>query len=291
MARFIPDINTKRWVIITPKRAQRHESSKEQKGDPYQVIQKAGYNHNQNCPFCLGNEDQTPPEIYRWGESGPNDKNWLVRVVPNKYPITDIHEVIIHSPDHLKDIVDMDRSSVEILLKVYRERYNVLSQKGSVIIFNNKGARSGESLVHPHSQVVVLPSQITLDALALEPVDNIVHENEIFVTFCPDFSQWPYEVWIAQKKCCQEEHKDGCRFGEITDPGITKLAHTLQETLQKLHKKFPDLSYNYYIYPHACWYLRIIPRVIDRAGFELGTGLSVNIIDPLEAAKELGNDK
>lgn len=290
MARFVPDVNTKRWVVITPRRARRPESSRVQKGDPSIVVQKNGLNFNQYCPFCFGNESLTPPEVYCWGKESPTDKNWLVRVVPNKYPITDIHEVIIHSPDHLKDIVDLDLTYVEILLKVYRERYNALSPKGSVIIFNNKGPKSGESLVHPHSQVVVIPSQITLDALTLEPVENIVHEDDLFVTFCPDFSQWPYEVWITPKKCLQDINKPSVKFGDITDEEISHLAKALQTILQKLTRKFADLSYNLYIYPLSPWYLRIIPRLVDRAGFELGTGLSVNIIDPLEVIKELENN-
>ncbi len=33
--------------------------------------------------------------------------------------------------------------------------------------------------------------------------------------------------------------------------------------------------------------MRIIPRLVHRAGFELGTGLSVNIVDPLMAAQKL----
>ncbi|MDP3724142.1 MAG: hypothetical protein Q8R11_00750, partial [bacterium] len=47
------------------------------------------------------------------------------------------------------------------------------------------------------------------------------------------------------------------------------------------------LSYNYYIHHDKNWYLRIIPRLIHRAGFELGTGLSVNIMDPLKASEIL----
>lgn len=289
MAKFVPDINTKRWVFIAPSRAARPFEPSQKEEDPYSATQKDGYNFHENCPFCLGNEDQTPPEVYRWGVSYPNDKHWLVRVVPNKYSITDIHEVIIHSPDHLKDIADFELEQVEILLKVYRDRYNVLSPKGTVMVFNNTGPKSGESLVHPHSQVVVIPKQITLDALILEPINNIIHENESFITFCPDFSQWPYEVWIALKECCSRGHKPGCVFGDTTDEQIKKLSAALQGTLQKLRKKFSKLSYNFYIYPHACWYLRIIPRLIERAGFELGTGLSVNTVDPTQAAKELGN--
>ena len=58
--------------------------------------------------------------------------------------------------------------------------------------------------------------------------------------------------------------------------------------MEKIYKKQPlsdiPFSYNFYIYPKENWYLRIIPRFIYRAGFELGTGLSVNIVDPVAAA-------
>ena len=47
------------------------------------------------------------------------------------------------------------------------------------------------------------------------------------------------------------------------------------------------LAYNYYIAHSDNWFIRIIPRFIHRAGFELGTGLNVNVVDPTEAAKEL----
>ncbi len=285
MARYVPDINTKRWVIIAPQRAKRPEEVNTQTAHPQTVTEKDGYNYHFDCPFCLGNEAETPPEIVHH----PKDsEKWNIRVVPNKYPITDIHEVIIHSPDHVKDISEFSHEHVVNLMKVYRDRYNVLGEKGTVLIFNNKGLQSGESLVHPHSQAVVLPKQIALDVLNLEPVSNIVHDNSVFVTFCPDFSQWSYETWIAPKKCCEIGHSEQCKFGDSTDSELEQLARMLQDTLKKLTTKFPKLSYNYYIYPYSCWYMRIIPRLAERAGFELGTGLSVNTVDPITAAEELG---
>jgi len=41
-----------------------------------------------SCPFCYGNEDKTPGEIFAIRPSGPpNSPNWQVRVIPNKYPV------------------------------------------------------------------------------------------------------------------------------------------------------------------------------------------------------------
>lgn len=285
MAKFVPDIKTSRWVIISPQRVGR-PGAEEIGVKPQEKV----------CPFCAGNESQTPPEVLRVGEGEAGKPGWRVRVVPNKFPITDIHEVIIHSPEHQKDIEDLSHHQVVDIFKVYCERFLVHDRDGQVIIFCNHGKQAGASLEHPHSQLVVIPHQINLDSLSLEPIGNTVEETSHFLAFCPDFSQWPYEVWMAPKKGIRnwelgtsEEGRNqlGGKFGGISDGEIEDLVRVLQKILKKLGTLFPEFYYNYYIYPGENWYLRIIPRLVDRAGFELGTGLSVNIKDPTEAAREL----
>lgn len=277
MARYVPDIKTQRWVIISPVRQQRPDDTSGEK--------KSG------CPFCVGNEAATPPEVYRIGSGEKDQPGWQVRVVPNKYPITDIHEVIIHSPSDTDDIEIMPVEQVVRILTAYRDRYLAHEDDGQVLIFCNHGLHAGASLAHPHSQLVVVPRQINLDALTREPIASVIEENTYFTTYCPDFSQWPYEVWIAQKE-------EGTRFGDTKDRELVDLAKVLQDMLKKIAKVYEvslikpkdrgvQFVYNYYIYPGDNWYIRIIPRFIHRAGFELGTGLNVNVVDPTEAAKEL----
>lgn len=276
MAKYVPDVKTQRWVIIAPGRIARPEDTKGQ---------------TPVCPFCPGNEALTPPETYRIGPGVANSPGWLVRVVPNKYSITDIHEVIIHSPDDQKDIEDLPLEQAVRVLTAYRDRYRAHESNGHVLIFCNHGERAGASLKHPHSQLAVIPRQINLDTLSREPINNIVEENQQFITYCPDFSQWPYETWIVPKS-------ESGKFGDITDQSLGDLAAVLKTTLQKLVAVFADpgnilnprreeFVYNYYIFHGVNWYIRITPRFVHRAGFELGTGLNVNIIDPTEAAERL----
>lgn len=284
MAKFVPDIKTQRWIVISTNRVRRPDTSQNLTPDkPRSTID----------PFAEGNEYVTPPEVFRIGDGEANKQGWKVRVVPNKYPITDLHEVIIHSPDPVKDIEDLPIDHVGLILQAYKQRYQFHRHDGQVLIFCNHGVLSGASLAHPHSQLVVIPRQINLDALALEPVNNIVEENTYFTVYCPDFSQWPYEVWIAPKV----EHT---YFGDITDEMIRDLAGILKSTLCRLHGCYENpevkklradipFAYNYYIHHGADWFMRIIPRLIHRAGFELGTGLSVNIIDPQNAAENLAS--
>lgn len=271
MTKYVPDISSSRWVILSPQRLGRPGED----GKKY------------SCPFCPGSEANPTDEVLRYGPGEPTEQGWHLRVVKNKYPITDIHEVIIHSPNHDKDIEDMTLKQVELILQSYRDRYNEHKDKGQVMIFCNHGDHAGASIDHPHSQLVVLPTQINIDALIKEPLQNIVTENKYFSVYCPDFSQWPYEVWIAPKIGDKI-------FGDIIDEEIEDLAEIMQHILRRLDHIYRTdkisrlpFGYNFYIYPKENWYLRIIPRYIHRAGFELGTGLSVNVIDPAEAAAKL----
>jgi UDPglucose--hexose-1-phosphate uridylyltransferase len=287
MSKYVPDVKTQRWVVISPARTKRPDSSQESK-IPTATAKV--------CPFCAGNEHATPPEVYRIGPGGKDELGWIVRVVPNKYPITDIHEVFIHSMSHTDNVDKLPLSQVTQILTCYRDRSRAHENDGQVLIFCNHGIHAGASLAHPHSQLVVVPKQINLDSLSREPINNIVEENSHFVTYCPDFSQWPYETWIAPKA-------ESDKYGDIEEKMIGELAGVLQRALQKIEhiwhgssirpkdRQNESFMYNYYISHGQNWFIRIIPRFIHRAGFELGTGLNVNIIDPTEAARELSNVK
>ncbi|HSX19207.1 MAG TPA: DUF4931 domain-containing protein [Candidatus Saccharimonadales bacterium] len=287
MAKFVPDLSTNRWVIIAEGRSKRPTEAK-------------AVNVNKICAFCPGFEKIPGEELFRLGEGGAYEAGWKVRVIKNKFPITDFHEVIIHSPDDKVDIPDLALSQVELIIRAYRDRYNANKANGHVIIFNNVGELAGASLNHPHSQLVVVPRQITIDSLSLEPVKNVVVDSKDFVVFCPEFSQWPFEVWIAPKQ-------GGKLFGDISDSVISDLASVLKHSLKRIVDELssqdhyhPGLSmvkfkaepaYNFYIHHGENWYIRIIPRLIHRAGFELGTGLSVNIVDPADAAAILRGER
>ncbi len=68
-----------RWIILSPDRESRPNdfAKHDTEGEP-----------NAACPFCFGNEANTPPSILEMGrESNPAGK-WMVRVFANKYPAT-----------------------------------------------------------------------------------------------------------------------------------------------------------------------------------------------------------
>src|SRR5436305_6309968 len=73
---------TGRWVLIAPERAHRPIA-----------LSGAGPRHRTSgertpCPFCAGEEHDTPGEVYAIRDPGtaPNGPGWRLRVVPNKFP-------------------------------------------------------------------------------------------------------------------------------------------------------------------------------------------------------------
>jgi len=282
--KFLQNPITKKWIVLAPRRAKRPDVAKG--AEPV-------------CPFCLGRE-KDEKEIYRVrGEVG--DANWLIRVVPNKFPFAPIHEVIIHSPDHHNNFDELPLHQVELIIKTYRQRFLTHQNKGQVFIFHNRGEGGGESLPHPHTQLAVIPLDIKMDIARLSATASFdsgpqriswptsdssdnpelgkqEHQSTVltshFYLFCPKSSQWPDEVWVAPKK-------RGRAFGEITDGEAADLAYTISRLVQIFNLRHgSEFPFNFYIYPGGDWYLRLIPRVKVLGGFELGTGVYVNTQDP-----------
>lgn len=175
MSELRQDIATKRWVIVSKERAKRpHQFLK-------QMVVQEEPDHRDDCPFCEGNEGQTPPEVYALRNgSEPNQPGWKVRVVPNKFAalspsarwevkhpeiFTTIngygsHEVIIETPQHNQTLATLPQEQVQLVLQALLQRMRTLAQDNRIAfvqVFRNHGAAAGTSLVHPHSQLIATP--------------------------------------------------------------------------------------------------------------------------------------
>jgi UDPglucose--hexose-1-phosphate uridylyltransferase len=231
------------------------------------------------CPFCLGRE-KDEQELFRIGGQ-PGDSNWQVRVIPNKFPFAPIHEIVIHSADHHKNFSELPLSQVELIFQAYKNRFQTNIEKGQVIIFNNHGEAGGESLPHPHTQIAVVPADVTIDIPRLEEGESGHSEEKaldtgFFGLYCPHSSQWPDEVWIVPKR-------RGRSFGEITEEEVKELAILVQKLIAIMAEEHGhEFPFNFYIYPAGDWYLRFMPRTKSIGGFEISTGIFVNTKDPAE---------
>jgi UDPglucose--hexose-1-phosphate uridylyltransferase len=259
--KFVQNPISSKWIISAPRRASRPDIAKGQ--EPV-------------CPFCVGNELKDK-EVYRIGGK-ENDQNWLVRVVNNKFPFAPIHEVIVHSPDHHKNFEELPLSQSELILKTYRQRFQTHQDKGQVFIFQNHGEAGGESLPHPHSQLAVVPDFVKLDLALLDfsKKKEDFKETEHLLIVAPLSSEWPDEVWIVPKR-------DSLFYCEISDEEIKDLAKSLYRLIQIFDLRHGhEFPFNFCISPHKGWNLRMVPRLKNLGGFEIGTGISVNTQDPKE---------
>ncbi len=279
MSEFRQKPTTKEWVIVAPERADRpHDFAEKSAAEDRKALPE----HDESCPFCPGNEDQTPGETYRENLAG----EWALRAVPNKFAAVDsetsperqtdgvmvkadgygIAEVVIESLHHNRTIATMDQSEVERVIRAYRERYaNIIQEEhiNFVTIFRNHGPRAGTSLVHPHSQIIATP------IIPPHVRDPIYKAIEFFDT-C---GECIYCTLLEQERQCGERvilesdyflvrspfaarspyeiriipkiHR--ASFGDISTEEIIDLADVLRRTLRKVYVGLGDPDYNYII--------------------------------------------
>ncbi len=232
-----------------------------------------------------------------------------------KSPAAGWHEVIIESPRHLKSLSELSASQSQLVFRAYRDRMLVMRQQGHVacaLPFKNVGPAAGASLEHVHSQIVGLPMvpPVLLEELQgaqrhfqqhgdcvfcrmireeLAQQQRVVIANEHFVAFCPHASRFGYETWVLPR-----DHT-AC-FDEIDDEHLVELGGLVKQLVSRLEDDCGVTSYNYLVHSapfdrsrgdHYHWHIEIIPRVVQVAGFEWGTGININPVLPEQAAIQL----
>ena len=256
--------------------------------------------------FAKGNESMTPPTLYQ------DQDDWNVRVFSNKFPIMEDHEVIVHSPDSVVDLPDLPQEQVIRYLNAVLNRVEHFNQEDKdVFIFNNRGAKGGASINHPHSQMVAskgFPGIIEEKREAalsyfdehsscywcdlvqdeLERGKRVVCETQHFAILVPAASRWSYEMMLLPKR-----HM--VNIGDIEEAEISDLAKILQAALKAYDKMFDYPDRNYWIYTQRYepfhWHMSFLPRVKVFAGLELGAGIWVNDkATPEDAAYQLGQE-
>ncbi|NOZ61605.1 MAG: galactose-1-phosphate uridylyltransferase [Calditrichaeota bacterium] len=180
------------YVIISPERSNR--PIEEESSDL--VV-------DYECPFCPGNEFQTPPEIesMRAKNTFPDQSGWSVRVVPNKFPAlietsrvfvrhnfvynsvpgVGVHEVIIETPDHNAKLFTLKINELARILMVISKRVKDIKKNNKLqyaLIFKNAGKKAGASLSHPHTQIIATPILPTKFALELRRLQKYYRENK-----------------------------------------------------------------------------------------------------------------
>lgn len=289
MGELRKDLITGRWVIISTDRGKRPTDF------PTDIKENK---EAHNCPFCPGNEALTPPEIYAVRQGGhKDDRNWKIRVVPNKYPALGVdyrltkkgsgiydkmsgfgaHEVIVETPHHDKTIQDLSVEEIESALGVSQDRVLDLHKDVRlryVLLFKNEGPQAGASLSHPHSQIIatpITPKRVKEELAGAEAYyrqkercvfcDIIAHEKETGtrVVFENDhfITFCPFASRFPFEMCLLPKHHE-LNFYDSREH-LRDLAVCLKTTMQKLDKVLDRPQYNY-VYHTA-------PNLFARRGY------------------------
>jgi len=305
----------------------------------------------EGCPFCEGQEERTPPEVFavRPGGGAADTPGWTSRVVPNLYPAlaeegaepndarsgeagafasagdpllesrrageADLfasrpaiggHEVIVNAPEHVTAMAELSEEHFAGAIATWRERMRAHSEAPYVQLVVNEGAGAGASLPHTHAQLYALPfvpaavarereragaySERTtggglLSDVLVEEVrrrERLVAIDDEAALICPWASRTPYELRVVPRQ--KTAHFEDDTVG----------AAMIRTALRLLAERFgesPELNLWVATAPrgaeHFHWHVDIAPRLTVKAGFELGTGVDINVYPPERAAAEL----
>ena len=241
------------------------------------------------CPFCPGREHQTPQEVdaVRTPKSLPDAPGWMVRTVPNKFPVLSddgniekegmglydqmtgigAHEVVIEGSDHDKSLAELTKEEMQAVISQYQDRYRQLSKDNRfkyVVIFKNFGSSAGATVEHSHSQIIALPM---VPKTVLEELKGAeyYHQYRGRCVFCDVISQeyqdkerivvensgflafCPYAPRYAFETWIIPKGHMA-DFSNTDEASQAHLAQILQDVLKKIKTALGNPSYNYYLH-------------------------------------------
>lgn len=232
-------------------------------------------------------------------------------------------EVILYSSDHETPPADLSLKRFEDLIRVWRDRFEELSEEefiDYVYIFENRGREIGVSLDHPHGQIYAFPFIPPLARRSIgsakshhekndecifcrvlkkegEFGERIIWEDDYFVAFVPFYARFPYEVHLYPKRHFPT-------IAALEERELSSLASGIKTVLNKYGNLFPIEDFPYitsfhqapvdgrdYSYYHFHLEFYSLQRGKDkikyRAGVETGTNAFISSLSPEKMAKDL----
>jgi UDPglucose--hexose-1-phosphate uridylyltransferase len=221
-------------------------------------------------------------------------------------PATGAHEVLINVPQHVTAMAELDAEQFAAAVATWRERMRAHADASYVQLIVNEGGGAGASLEHSHAQLYALPfvpasvarereragaygertagSGLLSDILVEEVRrrDRLVAIDDEAALICPWASRSPFELRVIPRRE-QGSFADG--------EGGAAMIRTAMRVLAERFEGPPELNLWVRTAPHGAdqfhWHVDIAPRLTIKAGFELGTGVDINIYPPERAASDL----
>jgi UDPglucose--hexose-1-phosphate uridylyltransferase len=221
-------------------------------------------------------------------------------------PAAGNHEVIINTPEHVTAMAALSEEQFAAAIATWRERMRAHPDASYTQVIVNEGGGAGASLEHSHAQLYALPfvpaaiarereragayaertaGSGLLGDILVEEVrrgERLVAIDDEAALICPWASRSPFELRVIPRR-------ESARFEE--DEGGAAMIRTAMRVLAERFGGPPELNLWVRTAPRGAdqfnWHVDIAPRLTIKAGFELGTGVDINIYPPERAASDL----
>lgn len=311
---------TGRWVTVASGRLSRPEDFSRER----QAVETGPA---RPCPFCPGQEEATPPALETYGGTGewavrvvPNRYPAFAGTEPmtvrnlgpvfSHAPASGVHEVFVFDRRHDTGWADLDDDQAGLVMVALRDRMEDHSKVSGVRYTQaivNHGREAGASLSHPHGQLLGMPfvpgevaeeeagfrrfagscALCTVAEAERDAAQRVVFDRDGVLVVCPYWSGAPFEMLVIAD--AHEGH-----LARAAPADLAATGRALREVLARLRDEVGDVSYNLVVHtlPHHHedpfhWHVHVLPRILSVGGFEQGTGVPVNIVDPEQAAATL----
>lgn len=320
MSKLRQNVITGEWVVISPERSQRPEDYVAASAPKLGIPKDCPFCLDNDNAYRFSIKEAETDNVYVIPNKYPafTKTETVIDEGDGFYQNTKSvggHEVIILK-NHETDIYDNGPATFEELIGVYKSRYNFYAQDPGMeytMIIHNHGPEAAASIEHPHSQLfssAIVPSYVEKELLGSkkyfenhkscvfcdmikiekENAGRVVFENDEFIVFTFFASRFPFEMWVMPKN-----HQPN--FEKITPETQKQLAEAMHEAIGKLNKalNFPPFNYWVHTLPHHSenehesyhWHIEIAPRISKFGGYEMGSGVVIDVVSPEVAAKFL----
>jgi len=321
MPQLRQNIITGDWVVIAPERAKRPQdfiippsvkvTKKEncpfcQESEAYRTNEKIRQQVSKNIyviqnkfPAFVENNEKPSRSFY------PEEGFYRARSA-----IGD-HEVVILKKHELS-LITMPKPLMTEMFEVIQARYiKMKEQEGvaSIMPIYNHGPEAGAPIEHPHAQIFASGVVANTVGRELEGAERyfgingvcvfcdiikherkvktrLIYENEDYIVSTFYAARFPMECWIMPKK--HQSQFENCQKKELES-----LADVVSFIVRKMDKAIPRIPLNFFIHtlPVALensayyhWHIEIVPRISNYGGYELGSGVIIDIMNPEDAA-------
>lgn len=323
MPQLRQNIITGEWVVIAPERAKRpsdfietHAEDPSRADDsPFAIGSKAWQHRLKNADTKY---TYTVPNLYpafvldeKMCETRSfYPENSFYRA---KAAVGDHEVVVIKNVD--ATLYTLKIAELEDLFLAYQARLITLAKDPGIeyiACIYNHGPKAGASIRQAHGQIFaspIVPNYIQLELDGAERYYNnnginvfedivahekkektrVIAENKYFIAFTFYAARFPFEVWVIPKE-------PGGHFAAINKTkrqALAKITHLVFNLIAETLKK-PSLNFWIHTLPTTIsesrsyrWHLEIAPRVAGYGGYELGSGVIIDVVSPEKAAEFL----